>query len=374
MTATTIAGGPGDFMTVRLLEQTGSQEAIGARLAAEARTAYGWAPVAADPRMARARCRWFAEHWPQHHARIAGAADALSVSVETHHLDGLTGVPRGSACTVTFLPPSVTKEGHGLFGRNYDFFTTSATELFALLSGEAVRSGEAPMASRPYVLRTPGVVALTMNELDGCMEGVNSAGVTVALLIADAESASAPVPAGPQVGLSPVQLPRFVLDTCGSAEEARTALLHAKQYDLGTPLHYLIADASGDAFVWERAPGGAEYIHDLADGPLCLTNHPLHRYPAASDLPPDNEETMRTFHRYRTIAEEVGEGLQSAESLREALSKVAITAATADGLPARTLWRSVFDVPTATMSTHFYLGDAEDGIPRYSEELSFRAG
>lgn len=81
------------------------------------------------------------------------------------------------------------------------------------------------MVSAPYVLTsTPAdghaTTVLTMNELDGCMEGINQHRLAVALLIADAEAAD--------------------------------ALLGAKQYDLGMPLHYLVADRSGDAFVWER--------------------------------------------------------------------------------------------------------------------------
>jgi hypothetical protein len=70
----------------------------------------------------------------------------------------------------------------------------------------------------------------------------------VALVIADAESAGASAVAGPQVGLSSTQLPRFVLDTCATAAAAAEALLDAKQHDLGLPLHYLVADPSGDAF------------------------------------------------------------------------------------------------------------------------------
>ena len=126
-------------MTVCRLSVAGSQTEIGQAPAEEARRAYGRHPVPADPGLARARPDWFARHWPQHHARIVGAAEAVGVdpAAGTVHLDGLTGVPAGSACSETWYAPSTTVEGHGLVGRNWTFFTLGWGALFALLSGEA---------------------------------------------------------------------------------------------------------------------------------------------------------------------------------------------------------------------------------------------
>ncbi|RBM21031.1 peptidase C45, acyl-coenzyme A - 6-aminopenicillanic acid acyl-transferase [Prauserella sp. PE36] len=374
-----VGGRAGDFMTVRGLRLTGSQTEIGRGLADAARETYGWRPLAADPRRARARREWFATHWPQHAARLRGAASAAGVDPDAAvFLDSFTGVPEGSACSVTFCPPSLTEEGRGLVGRNYDFFVTSQAALFAMLSGETIEDTGPPMASRPYVITSvpddgPATTVLTMNELDGCMEGVNEHGLTVALLIADAEAAGAPVDAGPQVGLGSTQLPRFVLDTCATAEQARMALLGAKQYDLGAPLHYLVADASGDAFVWERGPGGDEHIVDAGSAALCVTNHYLHRHPDPANLPEDNAETMETYQRYRSLHRWNEKGELSGPALRAALDDVRYEAGNAGAHPVRTLWRSVLDTGERTMSTRFYLGDNPDGSARYSDELVFAA-
>ncbi|MEU6643721.1 C45 family peptidase [Saccharomonospora sp. NPDC046836] len=374
-------GGDGDFMTVRHLTCRGSQTEIGRAQAEAAMATYAWKPLPAEPLRARARRIWFERNWPQHAARMRGAAAVAGVDPgsDAVFLDGLTGLPDGSACSVTFCPPAFTEEGRGLIGRNYDFFLTSAEALFALMSGEQVEDTTPPMASLPYVLTSvpddgPATTLLTMNELDGCMEGVNEHGLAVALLIADAENTGTPELAGPQVGLSSTQLPRFLLDTCATAEEARLALLGTKQYDLGTPLHYLVADASGDAFVWERGRGGVEHIIDANDAALCVTNHLLHRHRDLAQLPEDNAETMLTYQRYRTLRERTDRARLSGTALRETLDAVRITAANAQDYPARTLWRSVLDLGSRTMSTHFYLGDDPDGAPRYSEELSFSAG
>jgi Acyl-coenzyme A:6-aminopenicillanic acid acyl-transferase len=379
VTTEIVAGGNADFMTVRHVTASGSQADIGRALAAEARRTYGWAPAPADPRKAHARRAWFARYWPQHLARMQGAAEEFSLDPETDevHLDGAGGIPLGSACSASFYPPAATVDGRGVVGRNYDFFTTSATALFAMLAGRpAPPSDEMSMSSRPYVISSvpddgPATTVLTMNELDCCMDGVNEHGLAVTLLIADAETAGAPIDAGPQVGLSSGQVPRFLLDTCATAAEAIDALFAAKLYDLGTPLHYLVADAGGDSFVWERGPGGDEYVIRADGGALCVTNHMLHRHRDPAALPEDNAETMLTYQRYRTIAERsAGAGL-SAALMREALDAVRVDAATDTDYPVRTLWRTVWDLERRAMTTKFYLGDAPDGAPRYSPELEF---
>lgn len=369
----TIAGGPGDFMTVRHLTVRGTQEEIGRALAEEAREAYGWAPVAADPRMGRARRDWFAREWPRQAARLRGAARAAGLDPDRTdvHLDGLTRPPDGSGCSAAWCPP-------GLLGRNYDFFTIGWAQMFALMTGATPPAHETPMASRPYVITSrpddgPATVVLTMDTLDGCMEGVNEHGLAVVLLLADAESAAPPVEAGPQVGLNQVQLPRYVLDTCATAEEARRALLGAKQYDLGSPMHYVIADATGDAFVWERTTAGVEHVID-ADGPLCLTNHPLHRHPDPARLPADTEASMRTYGRAATLSARTREALMDGKGLRAALDEVGFDAAAAGPMPLRTLWRTVFDLDARTLAVRFYLGDDADGAPRYGDEQEFGAG
>lgn len=379
VTTEIVAGGSADFMAVTHLTATGSQADIGRALAAEARRTYGWSPAPADPLKARARRAWFARHWPQHLDRMRGAAAEFGLDPDTDdvHLDGAGGIPQGSACSASFYPPSVTVDGRGVLGRNYDFFTTSATELFAMLGGQpAPPTDELPLSARPYVITSrpdggPASVVLAMNELDGCMEGINEHGLAAVLNLADAENASAPIDAGPQVGVSSGQLLRFLLDTCRTAEEAKAALLDAKQYDQGVPLHYLVADVSGAAFVWERGPGGDEHIVEADGGALCMTNHPLHRHPDATALPPDNEETMLTYQRYRTIAEHGAGTALSAARMRVALDAVRIDAATAPGYPIRTLWRTVFDLERRAMSTRFYLGDDAGGAARYSPELEF---
>ncbi|MBB4934914.1 hypothetical protein F4561_005808 [Lipingzhangella halophila] len=383
-TPSMVAGGPDDFMTVNHLTVSGSHADIGRALAEEARRAYGWRPQpAADPVVARARRTWFERNWPQYAARMAAVAEMLGVDPDAVQLDGLSGPPEGSACSAVWCPPDMASDGRGRLGRNYDFFTLSQRELFAMMASGHPPSATTPasasepaMCSRPYVITTRpdeglATVVLTMDTLDGCMEGVNEAGLTVALLIADAESSAIP-DQRPQVGLDVLQLPQFVLETATTADEAKQALLGAKQYDGGMPLHYVVADAAGSGFVWERGRNGVEHIIET-EGAVCATNHYLHRYSDPSTLPEDNVETMGTYRRYAALAKRTAGGPMSPDDLETTLREVAFDARAAEAYPVRTLWRTVADPAARTMSTRFYLGDDPDGGLRLSDEGTFSA-
>ncbi|MFI7421651.1 C45 family autoproteolytic acyltransferase/hydolase [Nonomuraea sp. NPDC049684] len=366
---TYVAGGNDDFQLVTHLTVTGSQFEIGRVLTEEARR-LGWSPRAADPAVIRARMSWFERNWPQHHARMDGAAAALGLDPDQDELalDGWNFVPVGAACSALWCPPSASADGRGRVGRNYDFFLDTTSRLM----GEPALPGELPMAARPYVISTvpdEGLAStvITMNGLDGCIDGINEAGLAVMLLIADAETATPPRQDAPQVGLGSLQLPRFLMDTCETAAQARQALLGAKQYDLGLPLHYLIADAHGQAFVWERGPDGTEHAVEFGDGPLCVTNHLLHRHPDPTALPADTPASLGTYGRLRTLYERSKGATMSAGDLRDSLR--AVRPAEEAAVPFRTLWTTLFDTAGRTLATRFYLGDGRD----YSEELVFPA-
>ncbi|WP_206641699.1 C45 family autoproteolytic acyltransferase/hydolase [Nonomuraea polychroma] len=366
---TQVAGSAGDFQLVHHVTLTGSQFEIGQALTEEARR-LGWSPMPVDPVVGRARRTWFERHWPQQHARMDGAAAVLGLDPDQDELalDGLSFVPEGSGCSALWIPPSAATDGHGRVGRNYDFFPWTTSEIM----GGTPRPDELPMASRPYVITTVpdeglSSTVITMNEFDGCMDGINAAGLAVMLLIADFETAAPPENVSPQVGLASVQLPRFLVETCENVDQAKQALLGAKHYDYGTPLHYLVADAGGQAFVWERGKDGSEHIIDVGDGPLCVTNHLLHRNPDPMNLPADSEASFGTFGRLRTLYERSKGATLSPQDLRDSLRAVA--QAEDPAVPFRTLWSTVFDTADRTLSTRFYLGDGG----RYSEELVFSA-
>jgi hypothetical protein len=68
----TAAGTPGDFTVASHLVVRGTQAEMGFALARAAIDAYGSTPRPAAPVLGRARQRWFAANWPEHHERSRG--------------------------------------------------------------------------------------------------------------------------------------------------------------------------------------------------------------------------------------------------------------------------------------------------------------
>src|SRR5262249_44486259 len=186
----------------------------------------------------------------------------------------------------------------------YDFPTGT-------LPGTWPKRGELPATARPYVIEMypeRGYASLAVYAYDllsGVLDGINSEGLTVSLLADDELLAKYPMePAGIEgVGLGVVQVLRMLLDTCASVDEAKEALLLTKQYYELVPVHYLIADRHGRAFVWEYSQAHTrDYIVENPDKPLLTTNFSLHRYLDGKN-PPSAAQARTICPRYCELAE-----------------------------------------------------------------------
>jgi hypothetical protein len=180
----------------------------------------------------RARRRWFERNWPQHHQRLIGVADGLGLEVDGDAgVPELSAVPLDFACSALWCPPSASSDGHPRLGRNFDFSTGSVLEV----AGLPADPGQPPMMSRPYVVETyptdgRASVVVTAADLSGCFDGINDAGLTVALF-ADDESEHLRPTHQVQAGVHELQLPRLLLDMCASVGDAIEVLYGTKQYD-----------------------------------------------------------------------------------------------------------------------------------------------
>lgn len=368
-TTTTLAGGtPADFLTVHHVRAEGSNRAIGRTLAEAARSIHGDAagPLpSADPLVRKVRLEWFAEHYPAMVDRMAGVADAFGLDPddERHELGwlGTFAVPAG--CSVVHYPGATTKDGHGIVSRHFDFPTATFGEIVGL----GALPGEDPLASHVWVteLRPDGgyaSVTIAIMDVLGAMDGVNEAGLSVALL-ADNETPDPEPSGGPQVGLSEQQVVRYLLDTCATAAEARRALLLAKQYYFFTPCHFLVADRTGDSFVWEHSP--RRNLERMVEAPsgsggrLICTNHLLHRWPEGTELPDDDGPmgtAAFTYRRWRTLADQVQGGpVVSRDDIRDQFAAVRFAAPLEGG---RTFWHALYDVDEPSVEVSFFLHDA----------------
>jgi predicted choloylglycine hydrolase len=369
--ATTIlsGGGPDDVTAVRHLTASGSNREIGRAMAAAAESVHGHAarPQPADPVIEQVRRRWFAAHYPAHAERSAGIADHFGLARDDVRwsVDWLTTYDLPAGCSVAFYPGTGTDDGHGRLARNFDFPTATFSEI----RGAVPQPEERPLAADVWVseLRPEdGYASVTIGIMDvmGAMDGINEAGLCVALL-ADNETPE-PEPSGtPRVGLAEQQVVRYLLDTCATVAEARAALLMAKHYYFFTPCHYLVADRTGASFVWEHSPRRNLELtvepRDPGTGRLACTNHLLHRWPDPGLLPSDDGPmgtAALTYHRWTVLdrALSVGGSVRRDEIDRHFRS----VRFTAPVQGARTFWHGLYDLDDAAVDLSFYVGDVGD--------------
>jgi hypothetical protein len=364
-----VAGGPKEFMEVRHLVLAGSNEAIGRALAAVGRDRFGLTPVkSTDPFRTRVQRRYFEKNYPIHLDRMRGVAAAFGrrLDDDAFNFSSLSLLPLRAGCSVVYFPPGVTALGSGIVSRDYDFTTGT-------LWGTRPPPGELPCTARPYVVETypdrgyPSLSLCAYDLLGGVLDGVNSEGLTVALLADDELMNKFPMePAGDTaVGLGVLQVPRLLLDTCANVEEAQEALLLAKQYYEVIPVHYLVADRHGNAFVWEFSQAhNREYVVTNPGKPLITTNFSLHRH-LDGKAPPDARGARDVCPRYCVLAEKVANSPDklTPEAIKEAHRAVDATRPAAPGgsrLPNRTLWHALYFPERRQVQVSFYLRDDPD--------------
>jgi acyl-CoA:6-aminopenicillanic acid acyl transferase len=374
-------GGADDFLTVRHLRIEGTNHEIGHALATTSRSVHGAAAgprPSVDPVVQRARRRWFAEHHPILAERGRGMAAAFGVEADSDDWDvvWLATYDTSPGCSVAFYPGDGTKDGHGILSRNFDFPTATFSEIV----GSAARVGERPLAADPWVVELHpldgGHASVTIGIMDvaGAMDGINDAGLTVALL-ADNESPHPDPTGGPQVGLSEQQIVRYLLDTCATVDDAKDALLMAKQYYFFVPCHFVVADRSGRSFVWEHSAGhNREAIVEsdrFVGGRTVCTNHLLHPRSDLTDLPEEDGSlgtAALTYARWASLHDATCDGsVVDRDDIRDHFRAIRFEAPV---VGARTFWQALYDVDDVSVDVSFYLRDEGQSI--YSDPITLR--
>ena len=363
--------GQSDLLTVRHVMAHGDAFTIGRKLAEAVHVVHGDAalPRRADPARERVRRRWFELHHPALAARGRGVADYFGIDPDdmTVSLDVLGTLPTKAGCSVIVHPGSGTVGGHGLLGRNYDFGLTTLSEFV----GSQSWPGERAMVADPWIVElhpTNGLASVTigMGDVLGAMDGINSAGLAVALLADDVNPALEPS-GGLQVGLAESQVVRYLLDTCSTVAEAHDALHIAKHYYLALPCHFVVADRTGASFVWEHSRHRNREVvvepDDRLGGRMVCTNHLLHRWPDATGLIDDGVvgTATKSFERWTTLTAQAS-SLQpvSANDVRTQLTSVAFLDPEAQ---TRTIWSAVYDLHDSSVDVVFFRGDSHPSGP-----------
>jgi len=265
-----------------------------------------------------------------------------------------------------YFPPEATAIGKGIFSRNYDFGTGT-------LLDARPKPGELPINARPYLLEMhpdKGYASLALCAFDllsGVLDGINSEGLTVAMLADDELQPKYPNDPAEEggVGLDECQVLRFLLDTCANLDEAKEALLMSKQYYSFIPNHYLISDRFGKSFVWEYSHAhNREYIIENPGKALISTNFRLHQH-LDGNKPPSAKQAKGVCSRYCAIAERI-----EAEPAKITVDFVKKTHCVADIVipkalfgnrpPIRTLWHALYFPELRKLQVSFYLGEGPD--------------
>jgi hypothetical protein len=361
-----IAGGPHDFMEVRHLVLEGSNQEIGRALAAIAAKRHRLKPALSSDRLrSRARNHYLARQYPILFERMRGVAEFYGERLGDDSLDfsALRHVKMRPGCSVVYYPPGVTADNVGVVSRNSDYSTGT-------LWGARPGPGDLPAAARPYLIEMhPDVgyasLALCAGDLlSGVLDGMNSAGLTVACL-ADAGERGDPA-AEPAfdagVGLGTFQMQRYLLDTCATTAEAKEALLRTKQYYEFIRCKYLVADQHGTAFIWELSPAAnREYILETPGKPLITTNFSLHRHLDGNNLP-SVERAREICSAYSALAEGVSKqiGKFTSDAIKAVHQVAACTepASPESGRPpVRTHWHALYFPELRKLQVSFYLGE-----------------
>jgi hypothetical protein len=365
-----IAGGPKDFMEVRHVILKGSNEDIGRALASLARERYQTKPLPSSDRLrTRVQRRYIQQHFPILFERMRGVAAAFGQRLDddSQNFSGLAYLARlRFGCSVVYYPPGTTATGTGIVSRNYDFTTGT-------LMGTRPPPGELAATARPYLVEMHperGFASLALYSYDllsGVLDGINSEGLTVSLLADDELMQKFPMePAGQDaVGLGVLQTLRLLLDTCADVDEAKQVLLMTKQYYEFIPVHYLIADRHGKAFVWEYShTRNREHIIENPGKPLITTNFSLHRHLEGKG-PPSAAKAKAVCARYCTLAERLAgqSGKLTAESIKETHRLVDAVRPAPKASPraaGRTLWHALYFPEERKVQVSFYLRDEAD--------------
>ena len=361
------AGSPSDYMEVRHLVLRGTNEEIGRALTEVARQRYRVEPLpSSNPLVTRVQRRYIEKNDPILFDRMRGvaAASGKSLDDDSVNFSSLGFPPWRPGCSVMHFPPSLTAEGKSIVSRNYDFTTGT-------FRGTKPAAGELASTARPYLVEMypdkgyPSMAMVAYDLLSGVIDGMNSEGLTVALLADDElhERYKMEPTHDDAVGLGVLQMQRLLLDTCANVEEAKTALLMTKQYYELVSVHYLIADRHGKSFVWEHSQAhNREYIIESDGKPLITTNFSLHKY-LEGHKPPSAKKVASVCKRYCALAQKLGEhdGKVSADFIKQTHKLVDATRReVGNRAPGRTLWHALYFPEDRRVQINFCLRDEPD--------------
>ena len=263
-------------------------------------------------------------------------------------------------------PPGATADGHGVVSRNYDYGTGTALD-------EWPEPAELPASSRPYLVEMHpdrGYASMALYSFDllsGVMDGINSAGLTVTVLVDDELEAEHPSDATKTAasGWTSVRFSGCSWTPAPASRKPRRPSSSPSSTDMFLPSHYLIADRHGESFVWEYSHAhNREHIVESPGRPLISTNFRLHQH-LDGENPLSAEQAKGVCGRYAVLAEGIAAAAGKLtedviEKTHKAVDMVLPGVLYGGKTPIRTLWHALYFPERRTVRVSFYLGEEQD--------------
>lgn len=311
----------GDYSKPRNIIVEGTNEEIGFDLATLAKNEYGCKLGTYDePVYAEARKEYLGNHWPNMLERSKGVLKAFGLP-ENDVVHDATALPydwydvmrgaslEGNTCSAAVLP--IEKSDNGVFvSRNFDLM---AMVLWSEVFGKKAPEGAYKGWERGVVIETrpdKGYKTILIGGqelLSPYIDGINEKGLYISLFHDPAGVGDeAGAPSGLAMsGVSMVQAVGMLMDSCATVEEAKKKILNNRIMHMIMCAHMIIADASGNATIFEIENHSQAYVFTdrNVNEPLFITNHPVYNYPEPSTYPEFDESKEHNTFQPRSSSE-----------------------------------------------------------------------
>lgn len=337
-----------DF-TVRHVLLKGNNFDIGHHLGTMALHRYSNDMVISKEVPLRISCQnaYMKSHYREHYDRMRGIAEAFRVDLSAQDCNGIVYGNALFGCSAVYFPNHTSANNAAMLSRNFDF--------------------PVMLAKEPYIFEVypesgyPSLYLCCFDLASGVLDGINSEGLTVAILADDESPIKYPAEptGGRQVGFHELQIMRYLLDRCSNIEEAKEALLSLKLHYTNIPLHYLIGDRYGNSFVWEHSyTMNRHFIIEGESKPQAVTNFLLNHY-AQGDPIPTEEDPSGMYQRYCSLQKGLDEvPVFTEHDMKRILANASVYYQEPNS--SITLWHNLYNTSNGSMEISFYAPEDPD--------------
>jgi Acyl-coenzyme A:6-aminopenicillanic acid acyl-transferase len=395
----------GDYCKPRHIIVAGSWEEIGHDLGSLAKSDYGVQLERYEsPIYGKARRAYMMKNWPQMAAMQKGVLTAFGLPGDSDDFDGTTlsfdwydqsrtGFDMASmkTCSCAVLPAEMTDTGATYVSRNYDM---SAVVLWSAYLGKPIAKGAWGHGERWNVIEFRPeegyrcILSGAGELLSPWGDGINEHGLYCTVL-RDPDTVGlegVPCGGGNLAGVTNAHILLMLLSTCKTVEEAKIRLVESHVTQTLLNFHIPIADAQGNATVFEIDKRSSAFVFtDRKKGePLFITNHAVHLYPTPDTYPEAPPAAAHnTFNRQQVLRATYAGLTQPLKRDHATVLTDSVHCAYVDdelaenGPVERTMAQVNADLSKREMKIRWYLGDVgpikgtNDMEDRQSEWVSF---